>query len=162
MYKLLSTTLVSYIKNAMEIEVFDANETFVDPDDYATFSILTVNPVSPHSNLIDTYKDEVLNTKKFVFAKSSSISVRIDFRGSEASANMSIFEASFCKEAQKEILNGAGFGFLGLGSVSPITALRNTKAKSGMTTTLTLSNTQNMTDDSQIIESVTLNVSNTL
>lgn len=162
MYDLILSLMVLYIKNIIDIDVFDANKPFIDPDNYASIFLLNIDPISPHSNLVNTYKDEENNRKKFVFNQTKYINIRVDFRGNNASNNMDIFIASFLKERCNDILINSGFGFWGVGLIVPITILKETKAKHGMSTTIKLINTQAIEDDSQIIENFEVIVKNTL
>lgn len=166
MYNLLKQTIVSYIKSVVDanFEVFDANKVFIEPQNYASFYLLLVDPNSPHENLIDTHIQNIdlVDYKRFVFSESSIIHLRIDFRGDEAIENMSLFKASFYKEVQQDILNNAGFGYLGLDPVLPISDLRDVQSKDGLTTTLKLSVTEIISDDSQIIQTFDVKVSNKL
>lgn len=162
MYEALRVLITAYIKSVVTIDVFDANLTFIAPDSYACFYILQEEHISPHSNLIDTYKDTPSDTKKFVFKQSKYIKVRVDFRGTNAITNMALFDASFLKEIQRDILKTAGFGYMGSSPILPIQNLRDVKAKAGMTTTVTLFSSQTITDESQIITSIPIVVDPTL
>jgi len=159
MYDSTIVTLVSYIKSAIpNLEVFNANFEFKEPDNYSSLYILNITPTAPHENWV---KQEQLNDdiKAFTYKETSYINVRVDFRGENASANMAIFKSSFVKEIQKELLKEAGFGYLGLTAISPLNSLRDSKSKFGMTTTLKLISSSLVVDESQIIKETELTVS---
>jgi len=162
MYSQTITMMSAYIKNFLDIDVFDATKTFIDPDSYASIFVLSQDPASQHSNLVDEFNDTQLNEKKFIFNDTQYISVRVDFRGVNAVDNMALFKSSFLKEAQRDIIRNAGFGFMGIGAVTPISTLRDVKAKAGLTTTVKFIITQQVEDSGQIVETTGLTVTNTL
>jgi hypothetical protein len=159
MYKNTMILLVSYIKSIKpDLEVFDATTEFKEPTNYASIYVLNMTPTTPHETLI---KQEQLNDdiKAFTYKETNYINVRVDFRGDEASENIALFKSSFLKEVQQELLQEAGFGFLGLGAISPISSLRDSKAKFGMSTTLKLISSSLVVNESQIIKETKLTVS---
>lgn len=162
MYKKTATAITAYVKNIIEnLEVFDATQTFKEQNNYCAFYILNLTPTSPHENFIGS---EQLNEdiKAFNYKKTKYINVRVDFRGNDCYTNMATFENSFLQEDFREVLKEAGFGFLGLGAVSPITSLRDVKVKQGLTTTVKLTSDDLVVEKSQIIKEIKIKVSNKL
>ncbi len=159
MYDKTIKTLVSYIKLAINgLEVFDSQFEFKEPDNYSSIFILNIIPVSPHENCLG---QEQLNEniKLFKYKETNYINAKINFRGENASENMSFFKNSFVKETQQELLKKNEFGYLGLTSISPLISLRDSKSKFGMTSTLKLIGSKLITDESQIIRETKVNVS---
>lgn len=162
MYKKTATAITEYVKNIIEnLDVYDATNTFKEPDNYCAFYILNLTPTSPHENFIGSEQlDE--DTKAFNYKKTRAINIRVDFRGNDSYTNMATFENSFLQEYFREVLKEAGFGFLGLGAVSPITSLRDVKVKQGLTTTVKLISDDLVVEKSQIIKEIKIKVSNKL
>lgn len=162
MYKKTAILITSYIKSIIEnIEVFDATINFKEPENYSAFYIIGIKPTSPFENFIGS---EQINEdeKTFTFKKTKYVTVRVDFRGDDCYSNMESFENSFLQEDSKEFLKEAGFGFLGIGDVSPITSLRDVKVKQGLTTTIKLIRDDLVIDTRQIIKHIDIKVSNNL
>lgn len=86
--------------------------------------------------------------------------VRVDFRGSNYQENMNSFENSFLQEDKRDILKNSGFGFLGMSAISPITSLRDVKVKQGLSTTIKLIKNEKVVEQSQIIKTFDVKVSN--
>lgn len=162
MYKSVITTMSAYIKSVVpNLEVFDATHSFKEPSDYASLYVLNITPISPHETFLSTSIKDA-DIKNFHYRQSSYINVRIDFRGDNCYENIASFNSSFLKEIQRELLKEAGFGYLGLSALNPITSLRDAKQKQGMTTTLKLLGSSLVTDESQIIKEFNITVSNQL
>jgi hypothetical protein len=159
MYKNTMILLVSYIKSIKpDLEVFDATTEFKEPENYASIYITSITPTTPHENWIDSaVKNDDIKT--FTYKETNYINIRVDFRGDEASENMALFKSSFLKEVQQELLQEAGFGFLGLGAISPISSLRDSKIKQGMTVTLKLVVSNIVVDESQLVKETKITVS---
>lgn len=162
MYKKTATAITGYVKNIIEnLEVYDASKTFKESDNYCAFYILNLTPTSPHENFIGS---EQLNEdiKSFKYKKTRYVNVRVDFRGTNCYSNMATFENSFLQEDFREFLKEAGFGFLGLSAVSPISSLRDVKVKQGLTTTVKLISDDLVVEQSPIIKEFDIKVSNKL
>lgn len=164
MYKKTMIYLVAHIKNIIpSLEVFDANQDFKEPDNYASISILNLQASSPHENLIETYKNvNDATLKSFNYKETNYINVRVDFRGDKCHENIASFRSSFLLQSTRELLKEAGFGFLGFGVTNNISSLRDTKARLGMTTTLKLISSNTVVDDIQIIGNITVDVVQTI
>lgn len=164
MYDTTANMIVAFIKLTLpNLEVFDATEEFKNPSDYASFYIMDIKPTSPHENLVDqTQVNAQAHTKKFIYKETSKLNIKVDFRGDNASANIASFKSSFLSDDKRIFLKEAGFGFLGLSTVQPINSLRESKAKLGFTTNLKLLSSLATTDESPIIDTISIKVSNKL
>lgn len=151
MYEKTRIFITSYLKFILpDIESYDSNYEFVDPKDYAAFFI-ELDPSSPFENLVSTgLKDE--DTKTFTYRKRRMINIRVDFRGSKCFKNMAVFESSFLLSKNKDFFKTAGFGFFGLSGVTPISTIRGSKTKQGVTSTLKLSGFSLVVDEDQIVK----------
>lgn len=159
MYKDTIIALLAYIKSVVpNLEVFDAIHSFKEPDNYASLYILNITPTTPHEHFTSTSIKDA-DTKNFHYKETDYINIRVDFRGVNCYENMASFKSSFLKEIQRELLKEAGFGYLGLSAINPITSLRDSRTKQGMTTTLKLIGSSLVTDESQIIKDFNINVS---
>lgn len=159
MYKDTIIALSAYIKSVIpNLEVFDATHSFKEHDNYASLYIVNITPTTPNENFVSTSIKDA-DTKEFHYKETNYISIRVDFRGTNSYVSMASFKSSFLKEAQRELLREAGFGYLGLSAINPITSLRDSKTKQGMTTTLKLIGSSLVTDESQIIKDFNINVS---
>ena len=154
--------MVGYIKNCINnLEVHDATIPFKEEHDYSAIYVLNLTPTSPHENFIGSNQiDE--NLKAFNYKKTRYINVRVDFRGLNCYTNMATFENSFLQEDYRDFLKEAGFGFLGLSAVSPITSLRDVKVKQGLTITVRLISDDLVIEQSPIIKHIDIKVSNKL
>lgn len=162
MYKDTMIFLISYIKSIAgleALEIFDAQKTFIEPDNYASIFILDMPLISKHDNLISTGENVQNNTKEFRYKQSNYIELRVDFRGSDCHSNLALFNTSFLKDTQREMLKEAGFGFLGLGSQNQIPSLRDIKSRAGVSQTLKLITSNLVVDESQIIDTFDVDVS---
>lgn len=160
MYKKTAIALRTYVKNIIStLEVYDASIPFKESDNYCAFYILNLTPTSPHENLIGTEQIDS-DTKAFNYNKAKYINVRVDFRGSNYQENMNSFENFFLQEDKRDILKNSGFGFLGMSAISPITSLRDVKVKQGLSTTIKLIKNEKVVEQSQIIKTFDVKVSN--
>lgn len=162
MYKKTTIAMVGYIRNCINnLAVHDATIPFKEEHDYSAIYVLNLTPTSPHENFIGSNQiDE--NLKAFNYKKTRYINVRVDFRGLNCYTNMATFENSFLQEDYRDFLKEAGFGFLGLSAVSPITSLRDVKVKQGLTITVKLISDDLVIEQSPIIKHIDIKVSNKL
>jgi len=159
MYKNTMIFLVSYIKSIInDLEVYDATIEFKEPENYASIYITSIKPTTPFENWIDSAAKNA-NIKTFTYKETNYINIRVDFRGDKANENIALFKSSFLKEVQQELLKRAGFGYLGLGNINPISSLRDSKTKRGMTVTLKLIGYNTVVDESQIVKETKITVS---
>lgn len=125
--------VVQYIKDKLSnIDVFDGALTFEQPDsDYVTYYVLNEEKASFVNNTSQEVNDSDPTKLDTKYAPLTIVTMSLDIRGDGSFVNARTLYNSLDTISNKELLASQGVSFMGLGAISSLPQLKNTKNEEG-------------------------------
>lgn len=153
--------IVQYIKDTITVDqVYNAALTFKENQDkvnYATYYILSEQKASFVNNVGRTVNSGNNTLLDDSHSPLTIVTMSLDIRGSDSFNNMRDLRNSFGTISNKEILSNQGVSFMGIGDVTSLPQVKNTKNEEGYIFDLVFSFDNSYIAEVTIADVVTIN-----
>jgi len=154
--------IVQYIEDKLSnIDVSDGALTFEQPNgDYVTFYVLNEEKASFVNNTsqeVNSGNPTFLDVK---YTPTTVVTMSLDIRGENSFLNARTLYNSLDTISNKELLASQGVSFMGLGAISSLPQLKNTRNEEGYLYELIFSYDNSHTEEVLIADIVTLDQEN--